>query len=45
MCLSDIFYLPVGRKWTPVKNLTSDLVGSTVLVRGRLHNSRGTGND
>ena len=33
----------VGREWVPVKSLTSERVGTTVLVRGRLHNSRGTG--
>lgn len=32
------------RVWTPVKDLTSNKVGSTVLIRARLHNNRGTGN-
>ena len=38
----DIIILLV-RVWTPVKDLTSSKVGSTVLIRARLHNNRGTG--
>jgi len=32
-----------SRKWTKVQNLTEDLVGKQVLIRARLHTSRGTG--
>jgi aspartyl-tRNA synthetase len=32
-----------GRKWLRLKELTKDLVGQKVLVRGRVHNTRGTG--
>ncbi|XP_031564101.1 aspartate--tRNA ligase, cytoplasmic-like [Actinia tenebrosa] len=32
-----------SRKWTKVQNLTADLSGQKVLVRARLHTSRGTG--
>ena len=36
-----IFY--IGRVWTPVKELVSEKANKTVLVRGRVHNTRGTG--
>ena len=47
-CVSmyNLFYCNVvflDRVWTRVGDLTSDLVGKTVLVRARVHNTRGAG--
>ena len=33
----------VAKVWTKVKDLTSEAVGKRVLVRARLHTTRGTG--
>ena len=35
--------LIAGRKWTAVRELGLDKANETVLVRGRVHNRRGTG--
>ena len=32
-----------AKVWTKVKDLTSEAVGKRVLVRARLHTTRGTG--
>ena len=32
-----------GRKFLKLDDLTEDLAGEEVLIRGRLHNTRGTG--
>eukprot|EP00245_Coleochaete_scutata_P018643 TRINITY_DN980_c0_g1_i1.p1 TRINITY_DN980_c0_g1~~TRINITY_DN980_c0_g1_i1.p1 ORF type:complete len:538 (+),score=117.08 TRINITY_DN980_c0_g1_i1:232-1845(+) len=32
-----------GRKWTKIEDLSSDLDGSSVLIRGRVHNVRAKG--
>jgi aspartyl-tRNA synthetase len=34
-----------GRKWVPLKDVTETFVGQEVLVRARIHNSRGKGNN
>jgi aspartyl-tRNA synthetase len=34
-----------GRKWTPVSRVDESLIGQEVLVRARLHNSTGKGNN
>ena len=34
----------IAKVWTKVKDLTVDSVGKRVLVRARLHTTRGTGN-
>ena len=36
-------YFHSGRKWHHLKEVNKDLVGQKVLVRGRVHNTRGTG--
>lgn len=39
------FFMFTARVWTKVKELTSASVGKRVLVRARLHTTRGTGSD
>lgn len=34
----------IGETYTRIETLTQDTVGQTVLVRGRVHNVRVTGN-
>lgn len=49
ICVTRVVILFLGvvmftaRVWTKVKELTSDSVGKRVLVRARLHTTRGTG--
>lgn len=40
----DHFCLYIDRVWTRVNDITMDKVDKRVLVRGRLHTSRGAGN-
>lgn len=37
------FFILTARVWTKVKELTAESVGKRVLVRARLHTTRGTG--
>lgn len=40
---TEINIFSIAKKWTKVQNLTADISGQKVLVRARLHTSRGTG--
>ena len=46
-CVIDFLYFLIftARVWTKVKELTAESVGKRVLVRARLHTTRGTGRD